>query len=233
MCADFSPHQSSASTSSVKPPREILAGIYAFPPNRETLGGTAYFILSQQGNILVDCPGWRETQQSCFQAFCQQQGGVRWLFLTHREAMSQVRQIQSDLNCEVVVQEQEAYLLPEVTVTAFKEEIALGEALGIWTCGYSPGSACLYVPSKGGVLFSGRHLLVDPNGNLTPIQSRKTFHWRRQLRNVKKLETKFPPETLSYVCPGANTGFLRGKGVITLSENGLIDALGGNGFAGT
>ncbi|MFP4253955.1 MAG: MBL fold metallo-hydrolase [Halothece sp.] len=220
MCADSSQNQSSASVSNTKPPREILDEIYAFPPNRDTLGGTSYLVRAKAGNILVDCPNWKGTQQ--FQEFCQQQGGVRWLFITHREAMSQVRSIQSDLNCEVVVQEQEAYLLPEVTVTSFQEEIRLGEALGIWTCGYSPGSACLYVPSNGGVLFSGRHLLVDPNGNLAPIQSRKTFHWRRQLRNIKKLQTKFPPQTLSYVCPGANTGFLRGKGVVTLSEKGLM-----------
>ena len=220
MCADSSQNQSSASVSNIKPPREILEGIYAFPPNRDTLGGTSYFVRGKEGNILVDCPNWKEKEQ--FQEFCQEQGGVRWLFITHREAMSQVRSIQSDLNCEVVVQEQEAYLLPEVTVTSFQEEIRLGEALGIWTCGYSPGSACLYVPSNGGVLFSGRHLLVDPNGNLAPLETRKTFHWRRQLRNIKKLQTKFPPETLNYVCPGANTGFLRGKGVVNLSEKGLM-----------
>jgi glyoxylase-like metal-dependent hydrolase (beta-lactamase superfamily II) len=218
MCADFSQDQSSAATNTAKPPREILPKIYAFPPNRDSLGGTSYLIVGSNGNILVDCPAWNGMQKSMGMDFCHQQGGVRWLFLTHRDAMSQVRQIQADLNCEVIVQEQEAYLLPEVTVTSFTESISLGEATGIWTCGYSPGSACLYVPSHGGVLFSGRHLLVNPNGNLSPLQSRKTFHWRRQLKNVKKLQNQFSPETLTYICPGANTGFLRGKGVV---ENGF------------
>ena len=212
MCADYNQNQFSNKTT--KPPREILTRIYAFPPNRETLGGTAYFILGKAGNILVDCPAWNAQEKSFFIEFFQQQGGVRWLFLTHRDGMSQVRQLQSDLDCEVVIQEQEAYLLPEVKVTSFVEEIALGEATGLWTCGYSPGASCLYVPVHGGVLFSGRHLLVDPNGNLALMTSRKTFHWRRQVRNVKKLQERFSPETLCYICPGANTGFLRGKRLV-------------------
>lgn len=230
MCADANKNQTSAMTSPPKPPREILAGIYAFAPNRETLGGTAYFILGKAGNILVDCPGWKEGQKSAFQAFFQQQGGVRWLFITHRDGMSQVRKLQSDLGCEVIVQEQEAYLLPEVTLTSFAEEITFGEATGIWTCGYSPGSSCLYLPVHGGVLFSGRHLLVNPEGKLMPIASRKTFHWRRQLRNVEKLKAKFSPETLSYICPGANTGFLRGKGVVEDGYQKLIDSDSENTF---
>ncbi len=223
MCADLSQNQ--AANQPIKPPREILTGIYAFPPNRETLGGTSYFIQTQQGNILVDCPGWNNQQQSVFGEFFHQQGGVHWLFLTHRDGMSQVRKLQSALDCEVIVQEQEAYLLPEVTVTSFVEEISLGEAIGIWTCGYSPGSCCLYVPWQGGVLFSGRHLLVNPNGELAPISSRKTFHWRRQLRNVKKLQARFSPETLNYICPGANTGFLRGKGVVENGYEQLLNCL--------
>jgi hypothetical protein len=28
------------------------------------------------------------------------------------------------------------------------------------------------------------------------------------------LRDRFTPETLNYICPGANTGFLRGNGVI-------------------
>jgi glyoxylase-like metal-dependent hydrolase (beta-lactamase superfamily II) len=223
MCADTNKSSSSVTTPP-KLPREILTGIYAFTPNRETLGGTSYLILGKAGNILVDCPGWSEGQQSTFKDFFEKHGGVRWLFLTHRDGISQVRKMQSDLGCEVMIQEQEAYLLPEVSVTSFTEEITLGDAVGIWTCGYSPGSSCLYVPFHGGILFSGRHLLIDPQGSLTPITSRKTFHWRRQLRNVEKLKTRFSPETLSYICPGANTGFLRGKGVVEDGYEQLIHA---------
>lgn len=41
-----------------KPPRPILSRIFAFAPNRDSLGGTAYFIAQETGNILIDCPAW-------------------------------------------------------------------------------------------------------------------------------------------------------------------------------
>ncbi|WP_421659100.1 MBL fold metallo-hydrolase [Leptothermofonsia sp. ETS-13] len=181
--------------------------IFAFPPNRDTLGGTAYFIVNE-GNVLVDCPAWNETNR----AFLEMQGGVRFLFLTHRGAIGKVREIQRTFDCEVLIQEQEAYLLPELTITRFGQEFELTPDLhAIWTPGHSPGSSCLYYRQFGGVLFTGRHLLPDPQGKLLPIRTAKTFHWRRQLQSVQRLIERFTPETLQWICPGGNIGFLRGK----------------------
>jgi glyoxylase-like metal-dependent hydrolase (beta-lactamase superfamily II) len=185
-----------------------LPAIYAFPPNRDTLGGTAYLLILPVGNLLVDCPAWNDQTQ----AFLQHQGGVSWLFLTHRGAIGQVRAFQETFNCPVICQEQEAYLLPGLTVTPFQQEFLFSpECRALWTPGHSPGSACLYYQGLGGVLFSGRHLLADPQGILRPLQTAKTFHWRRQLASVERLIQAFTPETLQFVCPGANIGFLRGQ----------------------
>lgn len=191
--------------------RSLFEDAFAFPPNRETLGGTAYFIVEKVGNVLVDCPAWTaETQQ-----FLGQWGGVRWLFLTHRGGISnQVRAMQATLNCEVLIQEQEAYLLPEVPVTSFEGEFSFSRHFSaIWTPGHSPGSSCLYGNYHGGILFSGRHLLPNQEGKPVPLRTAKTFHWFRQLDSVAKLRDRFSDETLNYLCPGANTGFLRGKGL--------------------
>jgi len=46
------------------------------------------------------------------------------------------------------------------------------------------------------------------------LRTSKTFHWKRQIRSVKSLRDRFTPETLNYICPGANTGALRSQGVI-------------------
>lgn len=198
-----------------KRPRTVLSDqgvspsptVFAFPPNRDTLGGTAYLIVNEV-NILVDCPAWDEANQ----AFLEEQGGVDWLFLTHRGAIGKVREIQQATGCEVLIQEQEAYLLPELTVTSFEQEFSLSSKIrAIWTPGYSPGSACLYYDYFGGVLFAGRHLLPSPDGTLAPMKTAKTFHWRRQIQSVQRLVSDFSPETLQWICPGANTGFLRGK----------------------
>lgn len=200
-----------------KAPRPVLDHVFAFPPNRETMGGTAYFIVGndssdQAANILVDCPAWTESTQN----FLLAQGGVRWLFLTHRGAIAQVKAIVKALQCQVLIQEQEAYLLPNLSPQTFHHTYALNEfSQAIWTPGYSPGSACLYHQRYSGILFTGRHLLPTSAGALQPLRFSKTFHWPRQIMSLQHLLDRFNPETLQYICPGANTGFLRGAGTVT------------------
>ncbi len=199
------------SSHTAKPPRAVLNSIFAFPPNRDTLGGTSYFIVRNEGNILIDCPALEQTNLD----FMRSHHGVRWLFLTHRGAIGKTPEIQQNLGCEVLIQEQEAYLLPGLTLTTFGQQFTLDvTAEVIWTPGHSPGSSCLYYSELGGVLFSGRHLLPNLKGEPAPLRTAKTFHWPRQIQNLQLLLDKFTSETLQYICPGGNTGFLRGKGVI-------------------
>lgn len=207
-----------------KPPQTVLGNIFAFPPNRDTAGGTAYLIVEKSlGNILVDCPAWNQVNQKFLQAL----GGVQWLFLSHRGGIGKAAEIQASFGCEILIQEQEAYLLQgtlaathstkasSMHVTTFQREFSLGAlAQTIWTPGHSPGSSCLYSPAEGGLLFSGRHLLPNQLGEPVPLRSATTFHWPRQLSSVQLLLNRFSSETLQYICPGANTGFLRGKRVI-------------------
>lgn len=208
------PSQSSPSnqrTAAIKTPQPILNNIFAFPPNRDTLGGTAYFIVENALNLLIDCPAWNQTNEQ----FLREQGGVSSLFLTHRGGIGRAREIQDTFGCRIFIQEQEAYLLPGLEVTPFHHELIFSDSCyAIWTPGHSPGSSCLYYAGVGGTLFSGRHLLPNQQGEPIPLRTSKTFHWLRQVRQVKSLIERFTPENLNYICPGANTGFLRGKGVI-------------------
>jgi len=191
--------------------RAVLDTISAFPPNRDTLGATAYLIVENQTHILIDCPAWNQENQQ----FLQDQGGVSWLIITHRGGIGKVKEIQAAFGCQVLIQEQEAYLLPDLEVTTFQQEFNFSSGIQvIWTPGHSPGSSCVYSATQGGVLFSGRHLLPNQQGLPVPLRTSKTFHWRRQLRSVALLRDRFSPNTLNYLCPGANTGFLRGKRVI-------------------
>ena len=196
-----------------KQPQSVFETIYAFAPNRETLGGTAYLILEQdeQGqaaNILVDSPAFNEVNQ----AFIESLGGIRTLFITHRGGMAEVKLFQSAFNARVLIQEQEAYLLPDVNPETFHRERTLSATSRVlWNAGHSPGSSSLYHSQYGGVLFTGRHLLPTRGGAPSPLRLSKTFHWPRQLRHAKQLLSEFSPATLSTICPGANTGFLRGE----------------------
>ena len=180
------------------------------------MGGTAYFLKEydadgQPQHILIDAPSWdKETQ-----TFLQEQEGVRWLFITHRASLGKTPIIQKALGCEVVIQEQEAYLLPATPTTTFQQDFRLSpHTEAVWTPGYSPGSSCLYHRGYGGLLFTGRHLLPNREGNPEPLRFSKTFHWPRQLRSVQALQDRFSSDNLAHICPGANTGFLRGKRTI-------------------
>lgn len=200
-----------------KQPQQVFDTIFAFPPNRDTLGGTAYLVLEkddagQPANILVDCPALNEVNQ----AFIAGHGGVNTLFVTHRGGMAQVDAWQAALACQVLIQEQEAYLLPTVSTVTFHREHRLSEHTHVfWSVGHSPGSACLYHSAYGGVLFTGRHLLPTKGGAPSPLRLSKTFHWPRQLQAAQRLLTQFSADTLSTICPGASTGFLRGEKKIT------------------
>ena len=195
-----------------KTPKAVFNTVFAFPPNRETLGGTAYLIAEEidgkSANILIDCPALNDVNQ----AFIAEKGGIQTLFITHRGGMAEVPKFQQAFDAEVLIQEQEAYLLPTVETVTFERDRTLTPRSRVfWNAGHSPGSASLYHAQYGGILFTGRHLLPDKAGNPQPLRQSKTFHWPRQLRNAQQLLTDFTPENLSYICPGASTGFLRGE----------------------
>ncbi|WOD40999.1 MBL fold metallo-hydrolase [Nodosilinea sp. E11] len=206
----------SAQSPSVKPPRSVFDTVYAFAPNRDTQGATAYFIVNntpegQPANILIDAPPWDEGTRD----WLNDRGGVRSLFITHRGGLGRAAAIQKALGCEIVIQEQEAYLLPDSPKTAFHHTFSFSPQIeAFWTPGHSPGSSCLYYSAYGGVLFTGRHLLPNQSGEPEPLRLAKTFHWPRQLQQVEKLKARFSATTLAHLCPGASTGFLRGQRTI-------------------
>lgn len=197
--------------------KPVMNNIFAFSPNRETLGGTAYLLLEESGNIVIDAPSWNDSIQDLL-AQC---GGIKWIAFTHRGAMgnpSYIQHIKDSFQCDVLVQEQEAYLLPDLEVTTFQNTFQLSPTSQmLWTPGHTPGSSCLHhhiangEHANPGVLFTGRHLLPNTQGNIQPLRVAKTFHWFRQLNSIQHLKDVFTANTLEICCPGANTGFLRGQ----------------------
>lgn len=202
-----------------KPPQQILPSVWAFAPNRDTLGGVSYFIQHPEGGVLVDCPAWNPVNAEFLQ-----HAQVRYCFLTHRGGIAAASQWRSFLNCTLWIQEQEAYLLPGLEPRSFHREVSLySDLCGFWTPGHSPGSSCLHWQQQGGILFSGRHLLPDAHGNPTPLHTRKTFHWPRQIDHVQSLRQRFSSETLTYLCPGASIGLLRGAKFIDRAYDRLCE----------
>ena len=87
------------------------------------------------------------------------------MLLTNREGHGRVRRLQQRLGWPVLVQEQEAYLLPGVDpLETFAEEHRTAAGLRLlWTPGPTPGSCVVHAPAPWNVLFCGR-LLVPLGG---------------------------------------------------------------------
>ena len=68
------------------------------------------------------------------------------------------------------------------------------------------------------MLFTGRHLLPDSQRKLLPLLGEKTFHTGRPVKSVQLLWSSLAGQKISAICPGANTGYLRGQGYLLAQE---------------
>lgn len=211
-----------------RPPREVRPGLWLFAPNRDTQGGSAWW-LEQPGpdgaqGVLIDCPAWTEANLAFLQA-----RGSGCLVLTGRQGHGRTRRVQEALDWPVLVQEQEAYLLPGVQrLQTFSVELELAAGLRLlWTPGPTPG-ACVLLAEAGApadaLLFCGRLLSPLAPGLAGPLRTSRSFHWRRWLLSLERLRAWLPPEAPGWLASGAGLGALRGEALIA-GARGLLDGL--------
>ena len=205
------PHSPSAGG---RPPRPVQERLWLFAPNRDSQGGSSWWLEvpgAASGGVLIDCPAFSEANLT----FLRERGAGR-IVLCGREGHGRVRRFQEALGWPVLVQEQEAYLLPGVqAVERFGLELELGEGLRLrWTPGPTPGAAVLLAEARGGfasLLFCGRLLSPTAPGQAAPLRTRRSFHWRRWLRSLEQLRAWLPPDAPQWLASGAGLGALRGE----------------------
>ncbi len=197
-----------------RPPQPVRPGLWWFAPSRESQGGSAWWLDLGELALLVDCPAWTQANLT----FLRQQadrGVTTWIVLTGREGHGRCRRFQEALDWPVLVQEQEAYLLPGVRrLLPFASEHQLAEGVRLlWTPGPSPGASVLHVTPMDG-LFCGRLLVPVGPGQLAPLRSRRTFHWPRQLASLTRLRAWLPTGSPAWIACGAGLGGLRGEKLV-------------------
>ena len=210
-------------TAAGRPPRQVQEGLWLFAPNRDTQGGSSWWLdqpAAGGSGVLIDCPAYNDANL----AFLQQQPAGR-IVLTGREGHGRVRRFQEALGWPVHVQEQEAYLLPGVQqLITFGDGADLQPGLQLmWTPGPSPGAAVLLVEQPS-ILFCGRLLSPLAPGAAGPLRTRRSFHWGRWLRSLEHLRTWLPPEQPQWLASGAGLGALRGEALVP-SARLLLDQL--------
>ena len=209
-----------------RPPQPVRPNLFLFAPNRDSQGGSAWWLELADRDLLIDGPALSEANLAFLRQRAARRGATApppWIVLTGREGHGRCRRLQQALGWPVLVQEQEAYLLPGVApLHTFAAEHQLAEGVRLlWTPGPSPGSCVLHVRvgADGGTeavdgLFCGRLLVPLAPGRLGPLISRRTFHGPRQLRSLARLRAWLPTGSPEWIATGAGLGALRGEKLV-------------------
>jgi hypothetical protein len=137
-----------------RPPRLVREGLWLFAPSRDSQGGSSWLVEGPGagGDILVDCPAWNQANLAVLAA----RPGPGTIVLTGRLGHGRCRRFQEALGWDVLVQEQEAYLLPGMRqLTSFGAGHQLGAGVRLlWTPDPAPEPACCTVPGATGTACS-------------------------------------------------------------------------------
>ena len=206
-----SPAEGTAPAEAGRPPQQVLDGLWAFGPNRDCQGGTAWWLEHADGALLIDCPAYTAANLAFLR---ERPAGM--LLLTSREGHGRTRRFQEALGWPVLVQEQEAYLLPGVQqLQTFGEELDLAPGLRLlWTPGPTPGACVLHASGEPDVLFCGRLLSPTGPGAAAPLPTARSFHWGRWQRSLKTLKAWLPQGSPGWIASGAGLGALAGEKLI-------------------
>ncbi|WP_413441035.1 MBL fold metallo-hydrolase [Synechococcus sp. MIT S1220] len=197
-----------------RPPQQLRPDLWIFPPNRDCQGGSSWWLECGDEPVLVDCPPLTEATLTALEQLAA--GRKARILLTSREGHGRLRRIQSAFGWPVLVQEQEAYLLPGIQpLETFDREHRTGGGLQLlWTPGPTPGSCVIHAPAPTNLLFCGRLLTPLAPGRLGPLRHGRTFHWPRQLRSLDRLREWLLPEARPELASGAALGALRGERLV-------------------
>ena len=199
-----------------RPPQQLRQNLWLFPPNRDCQGGSAWWLDADPEPVLIDCPPLTQATLTALKELA----GDRQprILLTSREGHGRLRRLQERFGWPVLVQEQEAYLLPNVDAldTFADEHTTVGELRLLWTPGPTPGSCVVHAPDAD-LLFCGRLLTPLGPGQLGPLRHGRTFHWPRQLASLERLRGWLPSDASPVLASGAGLGALRGERLVPFS----------------
>lgn len=200
-----------------RPPMQLSESLWLFPPNRDCQGGSAWWLDHGSEPVLIDCPPLTEATLTALRQLAGERSAR--ILLTSREGHGRLRRLQERLGWPVLVQEQEAYLLPNLQpLDTFAEEHTTASGLRLlWTPGPTPGSCVVLAPEPPGLLFCGRLLTPLAPGRLGPLRHGRTFHWPRQLKSLAKLKQWIPADLSPQLLSGAGLGALRGERLVPYS----------------
>ena len=185
-------------------PAKLEDELWVFPSNSSCNGGSSWFLGCDPEPVLIDCPPFTEITIEFLKEITT--GRQARIILTSREGHGNIQEIQDALGWPILLQEQEAYLLPEVTnLESFQKEHTTASGIKLlWTPGPTPGSCVAWAPEPRNVLFCGRLLIPINSCDLGIFRNPRTFHWPMQQKSFKKLLQWIPPNASPRLASGAS-----------------------------
>ena len=148
-----------------------------------SFGAAAYLIRRARGNVLVDCPRFVRPLVERIEAL----GGVRTLFLTHRDDIADHDKWAKHFGCERVMHDRDADALPIERRISGEDSVPLDtDLLAIPTPGHTEGSMCLLHAEQH--LFTGDHLAWSARlGHVYAFRSACWYDWTTLIGSARKL----------------------------------------------
>jgi len=182
-------------------PEPLGDGIYFCGfASASSYGASSYLIVRPEGNVLVDSPRAARPLLDAIEAL----GGVRTMFLTHRDDVADHAKFHARFGCERVIAAADM-----TSATRDIERRLDGDApvrladdlLVVPTPGHTRGSATLLFREH--ALFTGDHLFATDDGRLYASRRVCWWSWAEQVRSVERLLA----HRFEWVLPGHGSWF--------------------------
>lgn len=170
---------------SVAFPEPVLPGVaYCGYASADSYGASSWLVLRPEGNVMVDSP--RAARPLLHRV--DELGGVRLLFLTHRDDVADHARLRRHFGCDRVLHADDVTAATRDVERRIegRDPVALGpELLAIPCPGHTRGSAALLFHD---VLFTGDHLWGSPDGRrLSASRSVCWWSWDEQVGSLERL----------------------------------------------
>jgi glyoxylase-like metal-dependent hydrolase (beta-lactamase superfamily II)/ferredoxin len=197
-----------ASIGTVEKPQEIKAVQQDFPlliaenvyhcgyHAESSFGAASYFIQRQEGNILIDSPRFTPPLVKRIELM----GGIRWLYLTHRDDVADHQQYHQHFKCDRILHEAEISAKTqevEVQLSGLKPIELAPDLRIIPVPGHTKGHTVLLYRDR--FLFSGDHLAwSDEKQQLIAFRRACWYSWPDLIQSMEKLQSY----SFEWVLPG-------------------------------
>ena len=167
-------------------PDPIADGVFSCGFTAESsFGAWSYLVTRSSGNVLVDSPRAAEPLLKRLGDL----GGVRYMFLSHRDDVADHAAFERRFGCERILHERDvtAGTRGVERKLAGQDPVPLGpDLLAIPVPGHTPGSAVLLYRET--FLFTGDHLMgSEDDGGLYASRGVCWYSWPEQVRSMERL----------------------------------------------